>query len=79
MNLGEAIAERIVELCEAQEITINRLAVLSGLTQSTVDGILKGRSKNPQLVTLIKISKGLGISVTEFLDDDKITDADIEE
>ncbi len=79
MNLGEAIAERIIELCEAKEITINRLAVLSGLTQSTVDGILKGRSKNPQLNTLLRISRGLGISLSELLNDIRITDADIED
>ncbi|PKM78124.1 MAG: XRE family transcriptional regulator [Firmicutes bacterium HGW-Firmicutes-15] len=78
MNLGEAIAQRIEELCKERGISINRLAVLSGLTQSTVDGILKGRSKNPQLVTLLRISKGLGMSISEFLDDVRITDADIE-
>jgi len=79
MNLGEAISLRIVELCRERGISINRLAILSGLTQSTVDGILKGRSKNPQLVTLLRISKGLGISVSEFLDDIRIYDANIEE
>lgn len=79
MNLGEAIAKRIEELCKEQRISINKLAVLSGLTQSTVDGILKGRSKNPQLVTLLRISKGLGMPLYKFLDDARITDADIEE
>lgn len=79
MTLGEAVANRIIELCSQRGITINRLVVLSGLTQSTVDGILKGRSKSPRLGTLIKVSDGLGISICEFLDDPRITDADIEE
>lgn len=79
MDLGEAVAQRIIELCEEREISINRLAVLSGLTQSTVDGILKGRSKNPKLITLIKISRGLEMTISEFLDDVRIIDADIED
>ncbi len=79
MNLREILAERIMELCVAQGITINRLAVLSGLTQSTVDGILKGRSKNPQLATLIRISRGLDMTVSEFLDDPRIRDVQLED
>ncbi len=79
MDLGEAIANRIKELCQERGISINKLALLSGLTQSTVDSILRGKSKNPQLATLLKISEGLGISVSEFLDDIRITDADIKD
>jgi Predicted transcriptional regulators len=79
MNLGEAIALRIENLCKDQGISINRLALLSGLTQSTVDSILKGKSKNPQLATLKKISDGLGITVSTLLNDPKINDADIED
>lgn len=79
MDFGEAVAKRIIELCGKRGISINRLAVLSGLRQSTVDSILKGKSKNPGLVTLIKISDGLGINILEFLDDPKIIDADIDE
>ena len=79
VTLGEAIAVRIEELCKERGISINRLALLSGLTQSTVDSILKGKSKNPQLTTLIRISRGLDMTISQFLDDVGITDADIEE
>lgn len=78
MKLGEAVALRIIELCKQRGISINRLADLSGLRQSTVDSILKGKSKSPRLVTLIKISDGLGVTICEFLDDTKIYDADID-
>lgn len=76
MELGEAVALRITDLCKERGISINRLAVLSGLTQSTVDGILKGRSKNPQLITLLRISRGLEMTISQFLDDVRIADAD---
>lgn len=77
MTLGEAVAARIIDLCKEKGISINRLAVLSGLTQSTVDGILKGRSKNPQLATLIRISDGFEMTVSELLNDSRINKAEI--
>jgi len=79
MKLGEAIKLRIIELCQEKEVSFNRLALLSGLTQSTVDSILKGKSRSPRLVTLMKISYGLGVTICEFLDDPKIGDADLED
>jgi transcriptional regulator with XRE-family HTH domain len=79
MNLGEAVAYRIESICKERGISINKLALLSGLTQSTVDSILKGKSKNPRLATLKKISDGLGITLVQLLDDPVINDADIED
>lgn len=79
MDLGQALSLRIIELCQEKRITINKLALLSGLTQSTVDSILKGKSKSPRLVTLMRISEGLGVTICEFLDDPKIEGADLGE
>ncbi|MBZ4687316.1 MAG: hypothetical protein JG764_949 [Clostridiales bacterium] len=69
MNISEATAKRIKDLCNDRNITINKLATLSGVTQSTIDSILKGKSRNPSLVTIQKISHGLGITIVEFFDD----------
>ena len=79
MTFGEAVAARIEELCKEQGISINKLALLSGLTQSTVDSILKGKSNNPKLITLMRISRGLEMTICKFLDDPKIEDADLGE
>lgn len=78
MDLDEAIKLRITELCREKGTSINRLALLSGLTQSTVDSILKGKSRSPRLITLMKISNGLGMTICEFLNDPKIEEADLE-
>lgn len=32
MNVGQAVRERIAELCEEKHITINKLANISGIT-----------------------------------------------
>lgn len=69
MDFSEAVAKRIKDLCKERGISINKLATLSGLTQSTVDSILKGKSRNPQLRTMKRICDALGIGIDEFLDD----------
>ena len=39
MNIGEAVKERIIELCRERDISINKLCNMSGVTQSTVNNI----------------------------------------
>lgn len=68
MHISDAIAKRIQILCKQKGVSINKLATLSGVTQSTIDSIIKGKSRNPQIVTLMKISNGLGISIVDFFD-----------
>lgn len=68
MTYSEAIANRVLCMCSERKITINRLATLSGISQSTLDNIVKGNSKNPSLRTLHRISQGLGITISDFLD-----------
>ena len=79
MHISKAVARRIKILCKEKNISINRLATLSGVTQSTIDSILKGKSRNPQLVTLMKISNGLGISIVEFFDFPPLINAEYDE
>ena len=59
---------RIKELCEKRGITINRLATLSGLKQSSIDNIIHGASKNPKVRTLHKISNTFNMTLAEFMD-----------
>ena len=42
-----------------RKITINKFATLSGITQSTVENLMKGKTKNPKLKTLHKLAIGL--------------------
>ncbi|RAL20830.1 helix-turn-helix domain-containing protein [Thermoflavimicrobium daqui] len=74
MAISEKVALRIKILCDSKGITINKLAKLSGLTQSTLNSIVNGESKNPRLLTLEKICYGLGITLQEFLDSPEFND-----
>lgn len=68
MTYSDAVIKRLTDLCNKKNITINRLATLSGITQSTVDNLMKGKTKNPKLKTLHKLAIGLDMTVSQLLD-----------
>ncbi len=68
MNTKEAIAKRIVQLCEEKGIAINALANISGVSPSTVYSMLNEKSQNPGVVSLKKLCDGLEITLRQFFD-----------
>ena len=68
MTYSDAIIKRLTDLCLEREITINKLATLSGITQSTLGSMMNVETKNLKLKTLRKIAMGLGMTVSELLD-----------
>lgn len=69
MDAKKAVQFRIEELCRNRGITLNRLATLSGLTQSTINNITSGRNHSTTVSTIKKICDGLDITLREFFDD----------
>ena len=70
MLVAKAVASRVVDLCEDRNISINKLAVMSGLTQSTLQSIISGKSKNPKLLTIVRICESLEINLEKFFSDE---------
>lgn len=68
MRIGEAVKTRIFQLCIERKITVNKLATISGITQSTINNITGGRNKSATVSTLKKICDGLEISIKDFFD-----------
>ena len=66
MNTGEAVRQRIVDLCEERNITFNKLATIGGITQSTINNIVSGRNNSATVSTIKKICDGLEITIGEF-------------
>ena len=66
MTIGEAVRERIVELCSEKDISINKLCSISGVTQSTVNNIVSGRNRSATISTIKKLCDGLGITIQDF-------------
>lgn len=66
MNTKEAVARRILQLCEERHIAVNALAGISGVSPSTVYSMLNEKSQNPGVVSIKKLCDGLGITLGEF-------------
>ena len=66
MDIGEAVKERILELCDQRNITVNKLATISGITQSTLNNIVNGRNNSTTVSTVKKICDGLNITIIDF-------------
>jgi len=49
MKLSKAVSEKLIKIIRERDITVNKLASICCLTQSTVDSIINGKSKNPKL------------------------------
>lgn len=68
MNIGEAVRLRIIELCKEREITVNKLSIICGITQSTLSNLVLGKNKGPTVSTVKKICDGLEITIQQFFD-----------
>lgn len=68
MTYSDAVIKRLTALCAERDITVNKLATLSGITQSTVENLMKGKTRNPKLKTLHKLAIGLDMTVSQLLD-----------
>ena len=78
MNTKEAVAKRILELCEERNIAVNALATISGISPSTVYSMLNEKSKNPGVVSIKKLCDGLYITLREFFESEIFEDIEQE-
>ena len=70
MRIGEAVRKRIIALCEENKITVNMLATISGVPQSTLNNIVSERNRGTTVSTLQKLWDGLHISISDFFNDE---------
>lgn len=62
------IVNHILSLCKSRELSINKLAVMSGVSQSTLDNLVGGKTFNPKIRTLHRIAIAFNMTLAEFLD-----------
>lgn len=71
LNIGEAVKERILELCCERNLSVNKLSNMSGITQSTINNIVSGRNNSTTISTIKKICDGLGITIQDFFNSER--------
>ena len=74
MDYDQLYIMRIRSMCQKRGISVNKLATMSGVKQSTLDNIVRGITKNPRVKTLHKIAIAFGMTLSEFLDFDELND-----
>ena len=67
MQYSDLYVMRISQLCKSRKISINKLATMSGVKQSTLDNIMRGITKNPGVKTIHKIAIAFNMTLAEFL------------
>lgn len=70
MTVNDAVKSRILFLLKKNNMTLYRLEQNSGIQHGHMQWIMSGKSKTVTLSTVMLLSHGFNITVTEFLDDD---------
>ena len=55
-------------------MSINKLAEMSGVSQSTLDNLVNGKTFNPRVRTLHRIALAFSMTLAEFLDFQDLND-----
>lgn len=79
MYLKEAIELRIDDLCKEKGITINKLSTICGITQSTLANWKARPKTNISTITILRICRGLNITIQEFFDNSIFKNTDFED
>lgn len=79
MDYSKLIIARIQSLCEKKGYSINKLANLSNVKQSTLDNIMRGITKNPGIISLHKIANTFNLTLAEFLNFDELNNFSFDE
>ena len=77
--IEDLIADRILYYCDINDLSINALANKCYITQSTIENLVIGKSKNPKLKTIIRICVGLNITLKDFFDTENFENFRIED
>ena len=66
--LAQAVRDRLLQLCEEQDLTVEALADRAGLATSSVKNVIYCKCQSPQLGTVKQLCDGLGIALKTFFD-----------
>ncbi len=69
-KLNDVVVERLCKYLGERNLTQYKLSQLSGVPFPTIKSIMQRRTKGITLKTIIMLSHGLGITPSEFIDDE---------
>lgn len=78
MGVKNAVVERFKNICNDRNIKANELAVISGVTPSSVYSMYDNRRQNISIVLIKKLCDGLEISLADFFNSDEFNNLEQE-
>ena len=66
MTLEQAIRDRIIELANTNNMSINKVSTLAGLTHTTLLSFMNNETHDPRISTLLHICEGFNIDLMDF-------------
>ncbi|MCB7039897.1 helix-turn-helix transcriptional regulator [Intestinimonas butyriciproducens] len=76
---AQILVNRILSLCKSRGISINKLSEMSGVSQSTLDNLVNGKTFNPRISTLHRIALAFSMTISEFLNFQELNDFSFED
>lgn len=71
MGVKKAVVKRFKNICKSRNIKTNELAVISGVTPSSVYSMFDDSRKNISIILIKKLCDGLDMSLAEFFNSDE--------
>lgn len=78
MGIKNAVVKRFKNICKERNIKTNELAVVSGVTPSSVYSMFDDSRHNISIVLIKKLCDGLDISLADFFNSDEFNQLDQE-
>ena len=78
MKTSQAVAKRIKDLLAKKDMTQYRLCKNIAMHNNTMTNIMTAKNKSVNLNTILLISRGLGITASEFLNDPIFENAELD-
>lgn len=73
------MSKKLNKICAEKDISVNQLASICCLTQSTIQTLVDGKSNNPKMLTIIRICDGLNVELGDFFNDKLFLNLDRED
>lgn len=70
-ELANAVKERILELLEQQNLTVDELSKQAGLPSTTIEAIINLQEKDLSMEILYEITKAFNLTLPDFFNEEK--------
>ncbi len=67
MLYENVISNNLNALIKERGINARKLSLASGVSQPRISDILRGRTKNPQILTMARLAKSLDVTIDELI------------